>query len=214
MKTKKRRIRVLPVILGILGALAALTLAAVLTLLLGDWGFAREVSPREKEARLLVVQTAESWLGSNEADGSHQAIIDLYNGHRPLAQGYEVQYDDDWCSTFASAVAIQCALTQYIPTECGCQRHIGRFDAMDSWVEADDYVPLPGDYIFYCWSDTGIGDCTGWANHVGIVVGKLGPFLKIIEGNKDDRVEYRIILLNGPCIRGYGVPAYPTDPAA
>ena len=39
------------------------------------------------------------------------SIIDLYNSHKPLARGYPVKYTDAWCSTFASAVAIQAGLT-------------------------------------------------------------------------------------------------------
>nr|WP_325303053.1 hypothetical protein [uncultured Oscillibacter sp.] len=39
------------------------------------------------------------------------SIIDLYSSHRPLARDYPVKYTDAWCSTFASAVAIQAGLT-------------------------------------------------------------------------------------------------------
>lgn len=49
------------------------------------YGFAREVPEAEHDLRMKVVQTAEKWLGCNEADGSFQPIIDLYNSHKPLA---------------------------------------------------------------------------------------------------------------------------------
>ena len=65
----------------------------------------------EKELRQKVVDTAVSYLGCKEANGSHRKIIDLYNSHKPLARGYAVKYTDAWCSTFASAVAIACGLT-------------------------------------------------------------------------------------------------------
>lgn len=81
----------------------------------------------EKELRQKVVDTAVSYLGCKEANGSHRKIIDLYNSHKPLARGYAVKYTDAWCSTFASAVAIACGLTDIIPTECGCERHIDLF---------------------------------------------------------------------------------------
>ena len=45
------------------------------------------MSPQEEAARLKLLSVAESWLGANEADGSHRTIVDLYNGHEPLAQG-------------------------------------------------------------------------------------------------------------------------------
>ena len=41
-----------------------------------------------------VVGQAQSWLGYNEADGSHKQIIDTYNAHKPLARGYKVKYTD------------------------------------------------------------------------------------------------------------------------
>ena len=179
-----------------------------LGLYLLPWEFAREVSEQEKKQRMQIVETAQSWLGHKESDGSHNAIIDLYNSHTPLARGYEVTYEDDWCSTFASAVAISCAMTDKIPTECGCESHIALFREMDAWQEDDAYVPLPGDYIFYHWNCLELGDCQGWSDHVGIVVGTLGPFIKVIEGNKDDAVAYRITMVDAPCIRGYGVPHY------
>ena len=195
--------------LFLLVLLAALG-AAGIWLYIGNaqWGFAREVSGEEAALRLAVVEAAEGWLGTVESSEEHQRILDIYNGHSPLAQGYEVQAADNWCATFGSAIAIQCGLTDVVPTECGCQRQIGLFSGVDRWEEDDNYVPLPGDYIFYAWDELPFGDCTGWADHVGIVVGTSGPFIKVIEGNKDDMVTYRIILIGDPRIRGYGLPDY------
>ncbi len=162
----------------------------------------------EAEARQRVISIAVSWYGKKEADGSHRSIIDLYNGHTPLARGYKVRYTDAWCATYGSAVAIAAGYADIIPTECGCGQMIAAFRAMNRWVENDAYIPSPGDYIFYDWDDTGAGDCTGWPEHVGIVVSVFGDVIKVIEGNKDDAVGYREIKVNGRYIRGYGVPDY------
>lgn len=172
------------------------------------WGFYWKVSPEEASLRLQVVQTAESYLGFNESDGSHKQIIDRYNAHEPLAVGYVMQYEDSWCSAFVSTVAIECGLTEIIPTECGCERHIGLFQNIGSWEEADDIIPLPGDLIFYDWDMEEKGECTGWSDHVGIVVGTKWPFIKVIEGNYDDRVMYRYLLLDDVQIRGFAKPDY------
>lgn len=173
------------------------------------WGFSRAVSPESRKQRLTVVQTAVRYIGCQEADGSHEKIIDLYNSHEPRARDYEVTYTDSWCAAFVSAVAVECQLTDIIPPECGCEQQILLFQALDCWQERDDYLPLPGDYIYYAWGEPfEFGDCTGWADHVGIVVGTLGPFIKVIEGNKSDSVSYRYIPMNHPEIRGYGLPAY------
>ena len=66
----------------------------------------------EQQLREKVVQTARSYLGYNEKNGSHREIIDLYNAHKPLARGYAVKYTDAWCATFVSAVAIKCGPTR------------------------------------------------------------------------------------------------------
>lgn len=172
------------------------------------WGYYWKVSPQEATLRSRVVRTAEGYLGYNEEDGSHAKIIDLYNAHEPLAVDYLVKYTDSWCSTFVSAVSIQAGMTDIIPTECGCQRHIELFQKLGVWEERDNIIPLPGDIIFYDWDQTRPGDATGWADHVGIVVGTKWPCIKVIEGNKEDDVSYRVILIGDTQIRGYARPNY------
>ena len=87
-----------------------------------------------KTASAALAQARE-WIGRNEADGTHKGIIDVYNGHTPLARGYRVKYTDAWCATFVSAVAIKCGLTEIIPTECGCGQMIELFRAKGEWQE-------------------------------------------------------------------------------
>lgn len=187
----------------------AVSLALVIAHYLYDpWGFYWKVSEEETELRMKTVETARQYLGYNESDGSHRKIIDRYNAHEPLAVGYTVQYEDSWCSTFVSAVSIQCGFTQIIPTECGCERHIGLFQDLGVWEEEDDLIPLPGDLIFYDWNTEKPGSCTGWSDHVGIVVGTKWPFIKVIEGNYDDSVAYRYLPIGHVHIRGYAKPDY------
>lgn len=155
-----------------------------------------------------VVEQAKAWLGCNESDGTHKKIIDVYNSHKPLARGYKVKYTDAWCATFVSAVAIKVGYTDIIPTECGCQKMIDLFKKIGAWVESDSRVPKPGDIIFYDWEDSGKGDNTGSANHVGIVEKVSGSTITVIEGNYSNSVKRRTIAVNGKYIRGYGVPKY------
>ncbi|MBR2423331.1 MAG: CHAP domain-containing protein [Oscillospiraceae bacterium] len=173
-----------------------------------SWGFARDVSEEEKAARMKVVDTAKSWLGVKEEDGSHQPVVDIYNSHEPLARGYAANYEDSWCSIFVSTVSIQCGLTDKIPTECGCEPHIELFKEMGCWEEADDYLPLPGDLVFYHWECTDEGDCVSRSDHVGIVVGTAGDFIKVIEGNYGDAAGYHLIWVDHSEVRGYALPNY------
>ena len=165
----------------------------------------------EQELRNKVVSIARGWLGRKESDGSHREIIDLYNSHKPLARGYPVKYTDAWCSTFASAVAIKAGLTDIIPTECGCGKHIELFKKLGSWEENDAYAPKPADYIFYDWQDGpnyATTDNQGGADHVGIVEKVVGQTITVIEGNYSNAVKRRQLKVNGRYIRGYGVPKY------
>ena len=206
MKTK-RRIFLIPV--AIIAVIILIVSGIFMYFHFADWGFARPVPFTEQLSRLHTVHTAEKWLGTREGFANHERIVQIYNSHEPLAQGYAVTVDDNWCAAFASAVAIQCNLTDIVPTECGCERQIGLWENLGRWEENDNYMPLPGDYIYYAWDEGwDFGDCTGWADHVGIVVGTAGPFIKVIEGNKDDMVTYRIILRGDYRIRGYGMPDY------
>ena len=209
MKTKKRRL-LLP--------LTALLILAVLTagywagprLIPHDWfGFAYDVPDGEAQARRKLVDTACGWVGVRQDDGSHHFIIDLYNSITPLPQDYRVTYDDAWCAAFVSAAALESGMTDIIPPECSCSRQIKLFQDLGRWEENDGYLPLPGDILYYDWDLSAKPDCTGWPEHVGIVVGTYGPYIRVVEGNMDDGFAgYRTILRNDWCIRGYGLPDY------
>lgn len=155
-----------------------------------------------------LVNLAKSWLGKNKADGSHKEIIDIYNGHQPLARGYKVKYNDHWCAATITALAIKCDAVDIIPKECGCGQMIELFKKVGCWVENDAYVPKMGDIIFYDWDDSGKGDNTGWSDHVGIVEKVVGDTITVIEGNYNNAVKRRTLKVNGKYIRGYGVPKY------
>ncbi len=210
-RRKKRNKYTVPVIIALLLPAIVISVIGLLVFNNADraYGFSRELPEAEQQLRLMLVETAEQWLGSNEQDGSHKPIIDLYNQQDPLPQGYRVSYDDEWCATFVSACAIQAGLTSIIPPECGCQRQIGLFQGLNSWEESDAHLPLPGDIIYYSRNNNdSINDCTGWADHVGIVVGTSGNRIKVIEGNYGNRVDYRYLKANATIIRGFGLPDY------
>lgn len=206
MKTKKK-LFLIPA--AIAAAFMLLAAGLILYLHFADWGFGRSTPFSEQLQRLLTVHTAQQWLGTREGHEEHGKILNIYNTHYPLAQGYTVTAEDSWCAAFGSCTAIQCHITDLVPTECSCERQIGLWKEIGQWEEKDNYMPLPGDYIYYDWDQKpNFADSTGWSDHVGIVVGTAGPFIKVIEGNKDDTVAYRIILRGDYRIRGFGLPDY------
>lgn len=99
-------------------------------------------------------------------------------------------------------------LTDIIPRECSCNQFIQLAKNMGIWVENDAYTPSAGDMILYDWDDNGVGDNTGSADHIGIVVSVSGGVIKVIEGNKSNAVGYRDLAVNGKYIRGFVTPKY------
>lgn len=162
----------------------------------------------ESQLRQKVVDTAKGWLGCKESDGSHKQIIDLYNTQSSLPRGYKVKYTDAWCATFVTAVAIKADVLSVFAPECGCGKMITGFTNLGVWVENDAFVPQMADVIFYDWDDNGSGDCTGAADHVGLVVSVTGSTIKVIEGNMSNAVGYRNLAVNGRYIRGFATPKY------
>lgn len=155
-----------------------------------------------------IIKQAQKWIGKKEADGSFKEIINVYNGHNPLARGYAVKYTDEWCATFVSAVSIMCNATKIMPTECSCQKMIDLYKALGVWVENENRTPNVGDIIFYDWQDNGKGDNQAWSDHVGIVEKVEGGKITVIEGNYNSAVARRVIEVNGRYIRGYATPKY------
>ena len=209
MKTKKKRLFLPLTLLSILAVLAAIYWGGPRLIPASRFGFAYEVPAEEANARMELVDTACGWVGVREDDGSHHFIIDLYNSITPLPQDYRVTYDDAWCAAFVSAAALETGMTDILPPECSCSRQIQLFEKLGRWEEDDGYLPLPGDVIYYDWDISRTLDCTGWPEHVGIVVGTCGPYIRVVEGNMDDGFAgYRTVLQNDWCIRGYGLPDY------
>lgn len=162
-----------------------------------------------------MVKLAKSWVGKNEADGTHKEIIDIYNSYTPRARGYKVQYTDAWCATTISALGIKLGYTSIIPIECGCGEMISLAQAKGIWVEKENRTPKAGELILYDWDDTAsykTTDDKGWPEHVGIVEKVSGNTITVIEGNYKNAVTRRTIEVNGRYIRGFITPKYDAEP--
>lgn len=171
-----------------------------------------EVKAMGKYASTLINQ-AKAWIGCNESDGSHKKIIDLYNSHKPLARGYAVKYTDAWCATFVSACAIKVGFTDIIPTECGCGQFVELLKAKGVWIEDESVIPKPGYICLYDWDDNGVGNNTGWPDHIGIVESVNGSTFTVIEGNYSNSVKRRTLTVNAKYLRGFGAPKYDKEPS-
>lgn len=169
-----------------------------------------ETSMTEYEIRQKVVDIAKSYINCKESNGTHKQIIDLYNSVKPLPRGYKVQYNDAWCATTVSAIGIKANLSDIILRECGCGAMIQLYQKVGRWVENDAHVPEIADIVMYDWDDNGKGDCTGYPEHVGIIVevNKTAKTFKVFEGNMNNACGYRTLSFNGKNIRGFCCPDY------
>lgn len=161
-------------------------------------------------SRSETVKLVKSWEGKKESNGTHKEIIDIYNSYGKLPRGIKMAYNWAWCACTWSALAIKLGYTKIMPIEISCGELINQAKAMGCWQENDAYVPKPGDAILYDWDDNGVGDNTGWPDHVGtiIYVNKDAGYMEVMEGNYSDSVKKRTISLNGRYIRGFITPKY------
>lgn len=165
--------------------------------------------------RKAVIDTFTGWEGKKESDGSHKAIIDIYNKYLATAVkfgtcNYRVQYSDPWCATATSAAFIKAGIASLFPIECSCPRQIDLAKRMGIWIENDNTVPEPGWAVMFDWQDSGTGDNTGVSDHTGLVVSvdKGAGWFRVIEGNKEDAVGYRTMSIGGRYIRGFIAPKF------
>lgn len=159
------------------------------------------------DIRTDILDTAKSYLGVVGGSPQHKEIVDTYNSH-PLARGYLMKTSDDWCAGFVSVVAIVTGNTDIIPTEVSVPNMVSMAQANGTWVESDDFVPQQGDIIVYSWSDSGVGDATTGASHIGYVDFVRDGYIYVVEGNMGNAVGVRKIAVNGRYIRGFICPEY------
>lgn len=162
-------------------------------------------------SRSEVIKKASSWLGKKESDGSYKEIIDIYNSFTgPMPRGIKMQYGWPWCACTWSAIAVALGYTDIMPIEISCGELIKRAKEMGCWQENDGYIPSPGDAILYDWDDNGVGDNTGWPDHVGGIeyANEESGYMVAIEGNYGNEVKKRTISINGKYIRGFITPKY------
>lgn len=161
----------------------------------------------EDAIRQKVADAAMSLLGIKEGTAEHKRIIDIYNAQHKLPRGYAMSYDDPWCAATMTYIGIILEISNIILPECSCSRMIKLYDDKGRWMEADDYVPDLADIVMFDW-DAQKGECTGAPDHTGMIVGKKGNTLMVLEGNYDNQVKIREICVEYVKVRGYCLPDY------
>lgn len=162
----------------------------------------------ETELRMNTALSAAGWCDTREGSAEHRRLLGIYNGIRPLPRNYVMTGSDPWCAAFVSAVAVEAGVGSLYPLECSCGRIVTKAQSMGIWVENDAHIPKIGDWVLYNWDAGMTGDDTGSPDHIGIVIGVKNGKILVIEGNYDNAVKLRGILVDDRRIRGFVCPSY------
>ena len=165
----------------------------------------------ENQLRQKVADIINAWVGTTKGSAKHREILEIYNGHKPLARGYKMQVKDAYCAATVSAAYIKAGIAEYTGTECGVEKFVQIAKNKGIWVENDAHFCHVGGACVYDWDDTGKGDCTGAGDHIGIVTqvnSAAGTFV-VAEGNMSGgKVGKRTMAINGKYIRGFICPDF------
>ena len=158
--------------------------------------------------RTQAVAIARSYIGCVRGDKRHRKLVDIFNSVKP--HGEVGNYSCAWCAISWTAWMILASMDQdKVAYSYNCGTLISYSKRIGTWVENDAYVPMPGDGIIYYWGDSGKGDCTSGASHVGMVESVEKGYITVIEGNKGSGYcGRRAIKVNSRYIRGFMVPKY------
>lgn len=161
-------------------------------------------------AELLKPEYEPLWAGVlygvHNADGQIVAVALSQVGNvggRPYWSWYGFGGRVEWCACFVSWCADQCGYIDagIIPKFAGCGIGADWFIQRGQWADRN-YIPQPGDIIFFDWEGDGSRD------HVGIVEKSENGYVYTVEGNSGDRCAQRRYPVGWYQIKGYGLPAY------
>lgn len=121
-------------------------------------------------------------------------------GGLKYCEWYGYPYRVEWCAIFVSWVADQCGYIDagVIPKFAYCPEGANWFMENGQW-QGRDYIPAPGDIIFFDWERDSVCD------HVGIVENCEDGFVYIINGNDGDACTETRYYAGSNSIYGYGV---------
>src|SRR5699024_1058078 len=154
-----------------------------------------------EQVKQKVLDIAKSYIGTQQSDARHKALIHQYNAVKPLPVGYPMKYTDDWCAAFVTVIGDLTHTSKYIGRECGVQRFISIFKNKGIWRGLQK--PVAGDIVVFDWQKN------GWADHIGFVEEVNGNRIITIEGNTSRCVARRSYPWNDWRIAGYARPKYP-----
>ena len=170
---------------------------------------------RQQLAKLLDEKNQTCWndvlygIGKGDKNIVSIALSQVGNvGGEPYWSWYGFQARVPWCACFVSWCADQCGYIEdgIIPKFAGVGTAEDFYKERGQWADRN-YVPSPGDIIFFDWEEYGQPD--GFTDHVGLVERVSDNRVYTIEGNSGNQCLNLSYPLGDPEIYGYGIPQYP-----
>lgn len=130
--------------------------------------------------------------GIKEGTVDFRRLIDDYNNNCRPAGTYRMSYTDSWCACFVSICLTHCGYgTKYNSVDCD-----QLYDKMNKYHLTNKNNVKRDDIVFYSWKKTDSD-----LQHVGIVTGRQGNIITVIEGNHNDSVSLRQINVYDSTVR-------------
>lgn len=161
-----------------------------------------------------LLAIARTQLGYEESTKNYFVESNgVVKGYTRYGQWYGDCYGD-WCAMFVS-FCLHYADVQGVPLHAACTPWIEELKKQELYAEAENYIPYPGDIIFYDWEGDGLSDHVGLVAEVLEETGSSPMRVKALEGNSSNRVQYVTYNLEDARIVGYGkLPVNRFDPHA
>lgn len=158
--------------------------------------------------RKQMVELALKYEGAVRGSARHKDLVNTFNKVRP--HGEVGNYYCAWCAITVTAWFIKGGWTMAnMAMSYNCGTLISDAKRLGIWMENDAYVPKIGDVIIYAWGDSGRGDCSSGASHVGMVIASNEKTFTVLEGNMGKGVcGRRKLEVNARYIRGFILPKY------
>ena len=156
-----------------------------------------------------LLAVAQSQLGYRESAQNFE-IDDNQNlkGYTRYGAWYGFPYGD-WCAMFVSFCLHYAGVPETaVPRECGTRPWVETLEKRDMYAPAKDYLPRPGDMVFFDFDKDMLADHVGLVSGVNVDEG----LLETIEGNRTVAVDRYTMSLYDETILGYGI--LPENPDA
>ena len=149
-----------------------------------------------------VLAIAQSQLGYTESSRNYDVWEDeSLHGYTRYGDWYGLPYSD-WCAMFVS-FCLNYAEVDDIPLHCDVRPWIQILTEKKLYHTPENYMPKPGDLVFFDWEGDGAADHLGFVAEIIPETEYEHAKLKTLEGNSDNRVQYVYYNLDDSVLCGY-----------